>query len=309
MDRGGGGAVRQRDQGEEDPADDRDRPRRRDTASTRTRSTARSPTRASSSRSSSPGPTRPSARPAGARSASWPAARWEGSERCKFAFKHPELFSAVVVHSPAILPESPADVSARGQRVMGVPRAERRPRGSLRRPDRPRGLEGGEPPVARRDGEARARRSTSTSTAESRTATGSTTPAARIDEVLTKREDPARVRDPPGRPRMGFRALGVPSLARIPRQAPEGAIRQNRIPKTSRRLTPRREVIAGRSSDLESIRHREEPLAPRHRHGEPASSVEVLCAARLGDQGAVPRVLQGHLPGQGRGRSTGRRRS
>lgn len=37
----------------------------------------------------------------------------------KFAFKHPELFSAVFAHQPAILPESPADVSGRSQRVMG----------------------------------------------------------------------------------------------------------------------------------------------------------------------------------------------
>lgn len=37
----------------------------------------------------------------------------------RFAFKHPDLFSAVFVHSPAILPESPAEVSGRSQRVMG----------------------------------------------------------------------------------------------------------------------------------------------------------------------------------------------
>jgi S-formylglutathione hydrolase FrmB len=37
----------------------------------------------------------------------------------KFAFQHPELFSAVAVHSPAILPENPAEVSPRARRTMG----------------------------------------------------------------------------------------------------------------------------------------------------------------------------------------------
>jgi S-formylglutathione hydrolase FrmB len=37
----------------------------------------------------------------------------------KFAFQHPELFSAVFAHQAAILPDSPADVSGRSQRVMG----------------------------------------------------------------------------------------------------------------------------------------------------------------------------------------------
>jgi S-formylglutathione hydrolase FrmB len=37
----------------------------------------------------------------------------------RFAFKRPDLFSAVFVHQPAILPESPADVSGRSQRVIG----------------------------------------------------------------------------------------------------------------------------------------------------------------------------------------------
>jgi S-formylglutathione hydrolase FrmB len=36
----------------------------------------------------------------------------------RFAFTHPELFSAVFVHQPAVLPESPAQVSGRTQRVM-----------------------------------------------------------------------------------------------------------------------------------------------------------------------------------------------
>jgi enterochelin esterase-like enzyme len=38
----------------------------------------------------------------------------------RFALKHPELFSAVIAHSPAILWETPADVSPRGQRVMSM---------------------------------------------------------------------------------------------------------------------------------------------------------------------------------------------
>jgi S-formylglutathione hydrolase FrmB len=36
----------------------------------------------------------------------------------KFAFNHPELFAAVGVHSPAILPENPADASPRARRTM-----------------------------------------------------------------------------------------------------------------------------------------------------------------------------------------------
>jgi S-formylglutathione hydrolase FrmB len=36
----------------------------------------------------------------------------------KFAFGHPELFSAVGVHSPAILPENPSDASPRAQRTL-----------------------------------------------------------------------------------------------------------------------------------------------------------------------------------------------
>jgi enterochelin esterase-like enzyme len=38
----------------------------------------------------------------------------------RFALKHPDLFSAVIAHEPAILWESPADVSPRGQRVMSM---------------------------------------------------------------------------------------------------------------------------------------------------------------------------------------------
>jgi S-formylglutathione hydrolase FrmB len=37
----------------------------------------------------------------------------------KFAFQHPEIFSAVFAHQAAILPDSPAEVSGRSQRVMG----------------------------------------------------------------------------------------------------------------------------------------------------------------------------------------------
>jgi S-formylglutathione hydrolase FrmB len=37
----------------------------------------------------------------------------------RFAFNRPDLFSAVFVHMPAILPENPAEVSGRSQRVMG----------------------------------------------------------------------------------------------------------------------------------------------------------------------------------------------
>src|SRR5262249_6925193 len=36
----------------------------------------------------------------------------------KFAFNHPELFSAVGVHSPAILPENPNEASGRAQRTL-----------------------------------------------------------------------------------------------------------------------------------------------------------------------------------------------
>ena len=38
----------------------------------------------------------------------------------RFAFKNSQLFGAVVVHCPAILPETPADLSPRGQRVMSM---------------------------------------------------------------------------------------------------------------------------------------------------------------------------------------------
>jgi S-formylglutathione hydrolase FrmB len=43
----------------------------------------------------------------------------------KFAFTRPDLFSAVGVHSPAILPENPEDASARAQRTIGFLRDRR----------------------------------------------------------------------------------------------------------------------------------------------------------------------------------------
>jgi S-formylglutathione hydrolase FrmB len=42
----------------------------------------------------------------------------------RFAMKHPDLFSAVVVHSPAIPPESPVDLSPRGQRILDMMRQQ-----------------------------------------------------------------------------------------------------------------------------------------------------------------------------------------